>query len=78
VKRGVSRSRGGALVVEGEEAAKDLLSGEVGGPAVRAEDGFVEGAVGVFEPGTVAGSAEVVKPGEGAAFEVGFGDIGRV
>ena len=50
---------GGAFVVEGEEVGEDLLSGEVGGPAVGCEDGFVEGAVGVFQPGAVAGGAEV-------------------
>ena len=40
-------------MVEGEEVREDLLGGEgVGsGPAVGGEDGFVEGAVGVREPG---------------------------
>jgi hypothetical protein len=40
-------------VVEGEEVGEDLLGGEVGRPAVGGEDGFVEGAVGVFQPGGV-------------------------
>jgi hypothetical protein len=47
------------LVVEGEEVGEDLLGGEVGWPAVGCEDGFVEGAVGAFEPGALSGGAEV-------------------
>ena len=78
--RGVA---GGALVVEGEEVGEDLLGGEgltikFQGPAVGGEDGLVEGAVGVFQPGAFAGGAEVVELGEGAVFEVGFGGVGRV
>jgi hypothetical protein len=65
---------GGALVVEGEEVAEYLLSGEVGGPAVGAEDGIVEGAVGVFQPGAFSCGAEVVELGEGSVLEVGFRD----
>jgi len=41
---------GGALVVEGEKAGEDFVSGERGGPAVGGEDGFVKGAVGVGKP----------------------------
>ena len=41
----------GALEVEGEEAFEDLLVGDVVGPAVGVEDGGVEGAVEVVEPG---------------------------
>jgi len=61
-------------VVEGEEVAEDLLGGQVGWPAVGGKDGLVEGAVGVFQPGALAGGAQVVELGEGAGFEVGFGD----
>ena len=64
----------GALVIEGEEVGEDLLGGEVGGPAVGGEDGFVEGAVGVGEPG----GASVVEVGEGALFEFVGGGVGRV
>ena len=61
-------------MVEGEEAGEDFLVGEVRGPAVGGEDGFVEGAVGVREPlGT-----SVVKLGEGAGLEVVLGGAGRV
>lgn len=38
-------------MVEGEEAGEDFLGGEVGGPVVGGENGLVEGAVGVGEPG---------------------------
>ena len=51
-------------MVEGEEMGEYLLGGEVGGPAVGGEDGFVEGAVGVGEPGGTL----VVEVGEGAFF----------
>src|SRR6185437_17134988 len=63
-----------ALVIEGEEAFEDLGVGEGGGPAVGGEDGFVEGAVGVGEPG----GAFIVEVGEGALFEVGFWSVRRV
>jgi hypothetical protein len=65
---------GGALVVEGQEAGEDLLGGEGVGPGVGGEDGLVEGAVGVVEPG----GALVVEVGEGALFEVFFWRVGRV
>ena len=61
-------------MVEGEETGEYLLGGEVGGPAVGGEDGFVEGAVGVGEPGGTL----VVEVGEGAFFQVGCGDVGWV
>jgi len=32
---------GGALMVHGEEADEDVVFGEVGGPTVGGEDGFV-------------------------------------
>ena len=65
---------GGALVVEGEEVGEDLLGGEVGGPAVGGEDGFVEGAMGVGEPV----GARVVEVGEGAFLEFFLRGVGRV
>src|ERR1035441_7697543 len=61
-------------MVEGEESGEDLLGGEVGGPAVGGEGGFVEGAVGVREPG----GALVVEVGQGAFLEVFRGGGGRV
>ena len=67
---------GGALVVEGEETFEDLLGSEglvvdFDGPAIGGEDGFVEGAVGVGEPGGTL----VVQIG-GCSFSVFFGDVG--
>ena len=44
------------------------------GPAVGGEDGLVEGAVGVREPGGTL----VVEVGEGALFQIFGGDVGRV
>jgi hypothetical protein len=72
---GRCRLGGGSLVVEGEEVGEDLLGGEgltinFQRPAVDGEDGLVEGALGVREPG----GALVVEVGEGALLEVGFGD----
>ena len=63
-------------MVEGEEVGEDLLGGEGFGigPAVGGEDGLVEGAVGVAEPG----GAVVVKVGEGTRFEFGLGGVGWV
>jgi hypothetical protein len=61
-------------VVQGEEVSEDLLSGQVGGPVVGCEDDFVEGAVGVVEPG----GSLVVEIGEGALFEFLFRRVGRV
>ena len=43
----------GALQVEGEETLKDLVVGEVVGPAVGVEDGAIELAVGEVEAGRV-------------------------
>ena len=65
---------GGALVIEGEEAAEDLVASEVGGPAVGGEDGFVKGAMGVGEPF----GALVVEVGESALGQPGRIDVGRV
>ena len=55
-------------MVQGEETGEDLLGGERVGPAVGGEDGLVEGAVGVVEPG----GALVVELGERAVLEVDF------
>jgi hypothetical protein len=54
-------------MIEGEEAGEDVLGGEglssnCQGPAVGGEDGFVQGAVGVGEPGGTG----VIEVGEGA------------
>ena len=60
-------------MIEGEEAGEDVLFGEVGGifrPAVGGEDGAVEGAVSVGEPGGTL----VIEVGEGALLQVGFGE----
>jgi hypothetical protein len=61
-------------VVQGEEAGQDLLGGEVSGPAVGGEHGLVEGAMSVFQPGAFAGGTEVVELGEGAVFQISFGN----
>ena len=50
-------------MVEGEGVGEDLLGVEVGRPAVGGEDGFIQGAVGVVEPGGTL----VVEVGEGEA-----------
>ena len=67
-----------ALGVELEEAGQDVLIGDVFfrnyGPAVGGEDGLVEFAVGVLEPGGIF----VVEVGEGALFQFGGRGIGRI
>jgi len=40
-ENGLFRLFRGALVVEGKEASKDFLIGEVGGPSICCEDGLV-------------------------------------
>jgi hypothetical protein len=61
-------------VIQGEQVGEDLLGGEVGGPTVGGEDGFVEGAVGVGEPfGT-----GVVEVREGALLEFFLWSVGRI
>ena len=62
----------GSLVVEGEESGKDVLFREgrrVFRPAIGGEDGTVENVMGVSEP---LGEG-VVELGEGAVFQVRFG-----
>ncbi len=54
----------GTDVVQLQQAGKDFVSGEIGGPAVGGEDGGVEFSVGEVEPG----GAQVVEVGEGALF----------
>lgn len=61
-------------MVQGKQVGENLLGGEVGAPPIGAEHRFVERAVGVFQPGAFAGGAEVVELGEGAGFQVVFGD----
>jgi hypothetical protein len=65
---------GGALVIQGQEAGEDFVFGEVGGPTVGGEYGFVEGAMGVGEPF----GALIVEVGEGALLEDGLGGVRRV
>jgi hypothetical protein len=65
---------GGALVIQGQEAGEDFVFGEVGGPTVGGEYGFVEGAMGVGEPF----GALVVEVGEGAFFKDRLGGVRRV
>ena len=69
---------GGALVVEFEEAGQDFIAGQVGGPAVGGKDGFIEGAVGVVEPGALALFAQVIEVGEGAVLQFLGIDLGRI
>ena len=56
----------GALGVELEKAGEGVLTGDVFGPAVGGEDGVVEFAVGVLQPG----GGFVVEVGEGAILQV--------
>lgn len=76
LRRGLGSS---ALVVEREQTGEDFLGGEgpavdFGGPVVGGDDGLVEGAVDVGEPG----GALVVEVGEGALLELGLRGVGRV
>ena len=61
-------------MVQGEEAGEDFFLGEVGGPAVGGEDGFVEGLVGVGEPG----GSQIIEVGEGAFGKFVRIDVGRI
>ena len=64
----------GALVVELEEPGEDFFTGERVGPAVGGEDSAVKGFVGVGEPGGTL----IIEVGEGAVFQLGGIDVGRV
>jgi hypothetical protein len=64
----------GSLVVELEEAAKNLVAGERVFPSVGREDGAVEGLMCIGQPG----GKLVVEIGEGAVLNLGWVDAWRV
>jgi len=64
----------GSLVVELEEAAKNLVAGERVFPSVGREDGAVEGLMCIGQPGGTL----VVEIGEGAVLNLGSVDAWRV
>ena len=57
------------FVIQGQEAGQDFFFREGGGPSVGGEDGLVEGAMGVVEPGALAFGALVVEVGEGTVLQ---------
>ena len=63
-----------AFVIQGEEALEDFGIGESGRPAVGREDGLVELAMRIGQPGW----ALVVEVGEGAVLALQFGRAGRI
>lgn len=71
---GLVASGAAALQVERQQAGDDLFVTEIVRPAVGGEDGLVQRPVGQVEPGR----ALVVQVGQGALFELGFGQAGRV
>lgn len=63
--------RTGALLVEREQAGEHVVVGKIGGPAICGNDGGIQLAVQIVEPGW----ALIVESGQGALLENGGGSF---